>query len=306
MKSTFSHIGLAQLCGWFGITRQAYYKFHRQAIKCTGQEELVLKQVKEIRRKHPRIGTRKLHWMMQAFLDEHKIKLGRDGLFNLLSSNLLLVRRRKRRIHTTQSFHWLRKYPNLVKDLQATAPNQIWVSDITYWKTGTATLYISLITDAYSHRIVGYHVAANLDAQGSIEALKMALSTLGKNSQIKLTHHSDRGVQYCSGAYVKLLKDHGIHISMTENGDPLENALAERINGIIKDEYLDNYPIHSIQQAKMCLTTSIAHYNMERPHMSIGMLTPQEVHHATTDLNIKRLWRNYYKKPPTFVNTYQD
>jgi transposase InsO family protein len=307
MKSAFSRVGLAQLCGWFGITRQAYYKYHRQAVNVTSQEELVVKQVKEIRKKHPRIGARKLHWMLQPFFQENQIKLGRDGLFDLLSGHHLLVRRRKRKVHTTQSFHWLRKYPNLIKEIQPYTPNQIWVSDITYWKINTgAHLYISLITDMYSHRIVGYNVAATLDAQGCIDALKMALSALGNSNQNRLIHHSDRGVQYCSGEYVKLLKNSGIRISMTENSEPIENSVAERVNGIIKDEYLENYQVETLQEAMILLTTSIARYNLERPHLSIGMLTPNEVHVSTEPISTKRLWRNYYRKPPTFVNTYQD
>jgi transposase InsO family protein len=149
-------------------------------------------------------------------------------------------------------------------------------------------------------------VAATLDAQGFIDALKMALSALGNSNQNRLIHHSDRGVQYCSGEYVKLLKNSGIRISMTENSEPIENSVAERVNGIIKDEYLENYQVETLQEAMILLTTSIARYNLERPHLSIGMLTPNEVHVSTEPISTKRLWRNYYRKPPTFVDTYQD
>jgi len=307
MKSNFSHIGLAKLCGWFGITRQAYYQNNWEGVSTTLEEELIIQQVKSIRKNHRRIGTRKLFEMIHPFLLEHSIKMGRDALFTLLSANHLLVRKRKRRIQTTNSYHWLRKYPNLIRDFVSTAPNQLWVSDITYWKINTGEhLYISFITDAYSHRIVGYHVAETLETIESIQALQMALSALGAESHLNLTHHSDRGIQYCSGAYVKLLQDKGIKISMTENGDPLENAVAERINGIIKDEYLETYDIDNIKDAKQLLKAVVDLYNTERPHMSIGNLTPNHIHHSKTIIKTEKLWKNYYRKTPTIVNKLQD
>ena len=307
MKSNFAHIGLAKLCGWFGITRQAYYQNNWEGVSTTLEEDLVIQQVKYIRKNHRRIGTRKLFEMMQPFLLEHSIKMGRDALFTLLSANHLLVRKRKRKIQTTNSYHWLRKYPNLIREFVPTAPNQLWVSDITYWKINTGEhLYISLITDAYSHRIVGFHVAETLETIESIQALQMALSALGAESHLQLTHHSDRGIQYCSAAYVKLLKDNNIKISMTENGDPLENAVAERINGIIKDEYLETYDIDNIKDAKGLLKAVVDLYNTERPHMSIGNLTPNQIHHSKTTIKTEKLWKNYYRKQTTFVNQLQD
>lgn len=307
MKSNFSHIGLAKLCGWFGITRQAYYQNNWEGVSTTLEEELIIQQVKSIRKNHRRIGTRKLFEMMQPFLLEHSIKMGRDALFTLLSANHLLVRKRKRRIQTTNSYHWLRKYPNLIRNFVPTAPNQLWVSDITYWKINTAEyLYISFITDAYSHQIVGYHVAETLETIESIQALQMALSALGAESHLQLTHHSDRGIQYCSAAYVKLLQDNSIKISMTENGDPLENAVAERINGIIKDEYLETYDIDNIKDAKQLLKDVVGLYNNVRPHMSIGNLTPNHIHHSKTIIKTEKLWKNYYRKTPTIVNQLQD
>ncbi len=307
MKTNFSHIGLAKLCGWFGISRQAYYQNNWEGISTTIEEDLIIQQVKNIRKNHRRIGTRKLFEMIQPFLIEHSIKMGRDALFTLLSANHLLIRKRKRRIQTTNSYHWLRKYPNLIRDFVPAAPNQLWVSDITYWKINTGEhLYISFITDAYSHQIVGYHVAETLETIESIQALQMALSALGAESHLQLTHHSDRGIQYCSGAYVKLLQDNGIKISMTENGDPLENAMAERINGIIKDEYLETYDIDNIKDAKGLLKAVVDLYNTERPHMSIGNLTPNHIHHSKTTIKTEKLWKNYYRKTPTIVNQLQD
>jgi transposase InsO family protein len=305
MKSNYAHIGLAKLCGWFGVTRQAYYQNNWNGISTTLEEDLVLRRVKEIRENHPRMGTRKLHDLLQSFLLEHQIKMGRDALFTMLSQNSLLVRKRKRRIQTTNSHHWYRKYPNLIRELVPTAPDQLWVSDITYWKINSGEhLYISFITDAYSHRIVGYQVAQTMEAIESIKALQMALSTLKEVDNINLVHHSDRGIQYCSNAYVKLLQDYNIQISMTENGDPLENAIAERVNGIIKEEYLDAYSIDNIADAKELLAAVVDLYNSERPHMSISNFTPNQVHHSKT--KTERLWKNYYRKQITFVNQLQD
>lgn len=307
MKHNFSHIALAKLCGWFGITRQAYYQNNWEGISTTIEEELVIQQVKEIRKNHRRMGARKLYEMLQPFILNHQIKIGRDALFNMLAANHLLIRKRKRRIQTTNSYHWLRKYPNHIRDFIPTAPNQLWVSDITYWKINTgAHLYISFITDAYSHKIVGYQVAETMEAVESIHALQMALSALRAERHLNLIHHSDRGIQYCSHAYVQLLQDYNIKISMTENGDPLENALAERVNGIIKEEYLETYAIDNIKDAKELLKAVVDLYNSERPHMSISNFTPNHIHHSKTKIKTERLWKNYYKKTTTIVNPIQD
>jgi len=302
MKSNFSHIGLAKLCGWFGLTRQAYYQNVWSRVDISIEEDILLKEVSSIRENHKRMGTRKLYEKLQPFLLEHKIKMGRDGLFDLLSSNYMLVRKRKRRIQTTQSHHWLRKYTNLIHGFTPTAPNQLWVSDITYWKINGSNVYISFITDAFSRKIVGHHVAQTLETVETIQALKMALSGFFEEpeSHLKLIHHSDRGVQYCSHDYVKLLEDNFIQISMTENGDPLENAIAERLNGILKDEYLNDSPVVTLNEAIMTLNHAVVLYNEDRPHMSIGNHYPSLVHKQS--LKSERLWKNYYKKNPIIVN----
>ena len=306
MKSNFPHIGLAKLCGWFGITRKAYYQNGWKGFDQSIEEDIVIKEVHSIRKNHRRMGTRKLYEKLHPFMLEHQIKMGRDALFDLLSSNDLLVRKRKRRIQTTQSFHWLRKYPNLIRDFTPVRPNQLWVSDITYWKIDSGHVYISFITDAYSHKVVGYHVAETLEAVESLQALKMALSGLfmEPDGHFQLIHHSDRGVQYCCHEYVTLLKKNNIQISMTENGDPLENAIAERLNGILKDEYLSDIPVRSIEDAREVLSTAVNLYNEDRPHMSIGYQYPSMVHER--NLETERLWKNYYKKNPIIVNQYQD
>jgi len=173
MKSNFKHIGLAKLCGWFGMSRQAYYQYNWESISTTIEEEMILKKVKSIRQDHRRMGARKPYEMLQPFMLEQHIKIGRDGLFDLLSSNHLLVRKRKRKIQTTNSYHRLRKYPNLIREMNPTAINQLWVSDITYWKLKQGHLYISFITDVYSHKIIGYHVGKTMETNKSIHAFEM-------------------------------------------------------------------------------------------------------------------------------------
>lgn len=296
MKTNFSHIGLAKLCGWLGVTRQAYYQNSWKAIDVSIEENLILSEVKKIRKTHGRMGTRKLYSKLETFLLEHQIKMGRDALFDMLSANHMLVRKRKRKVQTTQSYHWLRKYPNLIKGFIPTSSNQLWVSDITYWQIESGYVYISFITDAYSHKIVGFHVADTLESVETIQALKMALSSLSPDIQYHLIHHSDRGVQYCHHKYVNLLQDNDIKISMTENGDPLENAVAERLNGIIKDEYLQDYTAKTIKEAKQILSFVVKLYNEERPHNSISNNVPDAVH-EDKNLKAERLWKNYYKKP---------
>jgi putative transposase len=259
--------------------------------------------VLRIRKSHQKMGVRKLYTLMEPFMLDHQIKIGRDALFDLLAANNLLIKRRKRKVYTTNSSHWLRKYPNLIRNFVPTKANQLWVSDITYWKIETGFLYISLITDAFSHKIVGYQVAETLEAIASIEALKMALGAL-KEPLIYLIHHSDRGIQYCSSEYVKLLQDYGIPISMTENGDPLENAIAERINGIIKEEYLNCYQVNNLSEAEELLNQVVQLYNEERPHMSIGNIVPSQIH--LTNQKTDKLWTNYYQQNGTIVNQLQD
>jgi len=293
MKERKPNLGLSKICRLFGVTRQAYYQsFYRDEF-VEIEQELVIKEVISIRENHPRIGTRKLYIMMEQFMLDHQIKIGRDALFDLLSLHHLLIRKRRRKIITTQSNHWMKKYPNLIKDFVPFAPNQLWVSDITYWKTKVGPFYISFITDVHSHKIVGYNLAETMEAIESLKALEMAICT---NKDIKnLIHHSDRGSQYCSFKYVNLLQDYNIQISMTETGDPLDNAVAERVNGILKNEYLECYSVNSIEEAKELLDSVVKLYNVERPHMSIGNLTPEKVHLGELQPG-ERKWKNYYIK----------
>jgi transposase InsO family protein len=246
--------------------------------------------VHNIRKEHPRMGTRKLYHLIKPDLDKSKIKMGRDALFDLVSENNLQVIKRKRKHVTTNSNHVFKRYPNLIRDIDPDGPNQIWVSDITYIKTlQQEFLYLFLITDAYSKKVLGYRLAKTLDSLHAVNALQDAIENASQPVS-GLIHHSDRGIQYCSKEYISLLKENNISISMTENGDPLENAIAERVNGILKDEYLNQYPCLT----KLQLEKSIKKYNNIRPHLSCDMLTP-EVAHLTSG-RLKKRWKNYYKK----------
>jgi putative transposase len=299
MKDRYQSIGLTRICCLLGITRQAYYQHGWREQVQSIEQELVLQEVLNIRTRHRRMGGRKLYELLEPFMLEHQIKMGRDALFDLLSANQLLVKRKRRSVRTTQSHHWLFKHPNLILGFVPTGPNQIWVSDITYLRIPKGFLYVSLITDAYSHKLVGGHMSETLEGVETIQALQMALKLPRAPSEKQLIHHSDRGSQYCSADYVKLLQDNNIAISMTQSGDPLENAIAERINGILKGEYLDLYHITNIIQGKEWLQKAIDLYNIERPHMSNGMLTPENVH--VNNIKTENLWKR--KKPGKVIPT---
>lgn len=278
----------------FGKSRQAWYKRQKTIYKQAVEEHVILEMVRTVRKEMPRLGGRKL---AKKLRDNH-FKIGRDALFDLLRREGLLVRRRRTRIKTTQSHHWFRRYGNLIKTMSLTGPNQLWVSDITYVQTVEGHLYLFLITDAYSKKIVGYCLADNLKAENAVQALRMALKPLRGRTK-DLVHHSDRGVQYCCEEYVKLLKHYEIRISMTEHGDPLENAIAERVNGILKDEWLYEIDPIDTQKAKSYIPQIINIYNTKRPHLSIEMLTPDQAHQKEGKLDKK--WKNYYPKRRTHV-----
>lgn len=275
-----------------GYSRQAYYQQKKQSEKESLQHDLLINEVLKIRKIQKRLGGRKLFHKLERFIQEHHISIGRDAFFDLLSERKLLVRKRKRRKPiTTFSDHWMRKYPNLIEGFYPTAPNQLWVSDITFIVLVNCFAYLSLITDAYSRKIVGFYLSIDLSAEGCVKALNMALN----NNPVlgKLIHHSDRGSQYCCSDYVKILNDIYIKISMTQNGDPKENAIAERVNGILKDELLDKVYL-DYKQAIVGVSVAISTYNHQRPHGSIDYLTPFEAHFRSGEL--KRRWKNYYSK----------
>jgi transposase InsO family protein len=285
-----------ELCLLLGYSTQAYYKFHRVKEKKYLEYDLLLHQVNLLRVHQRKIGTRKMYGLLQPFMQQHHFNIGRDAFFDLLRDNDLLVRRRRRRTPiTTFSNHPFKKYPNLIKDFEPTAPNQLWVSDITYIHLKDDFAYLSLITDAYSRKIVGFCLHHDLSAKGTIKALQMALKSIPKRnkSDNRLVHHSDRGLQYGCNDYVKILNDNHIRISMTQTGDPLENAIAERVNGILKDELLEE--VHNdFETALNNIAIAISTYNHLRPHSSIVMLTPFIAHQLNRPL--KRTWKNYYKR----------
>jgi transposase InsO family protein len=255
------------------------------------EQEILLQEVLAIRTKQKRLGGRRLLIKLNEFMQSHAINMGRDAFFDLLSYNGLLIKSRNRKKPvTTNSYHRFKKYKNLISQYIPTAPNSLWVCDITYITLNGLFAYLSLITDAYSRKIVGFYLSKTLEAAGSIKALQMAIK--GCDDVTKLIHHSDRGVQYCSNDYVKILQKNNIKISMTENGDPLENAIAERVNGILKDELLDDI-FSSYQLAQDGVAVAVSIYNYERPHSSIEFLTPAEAHQKTGKL--ERKWKNYYQ-----------
>ena len=256
--------------------------------------------VSDIRKQHPQMGVRKIFHLITENIKAQQIKMGRDALFDLMdSANMLIRKRRRKNPVTTNSNHWYRKYRNLIKGFVPENPNQLWVSDITYVKTAQGFVYLFLITDAYSKKIMGYSLSRSLESSNAVNCLKDALK---KNSKpiLGLIHHSDRGIQYCSKEYVNLLQEYSIMISMTENGDPRENPIAERVNGIIKNEYLAAILKNNKTLTLKELDEAIAKYNNQRPHLSCDMLTPAIAHYRSGKL--KRKWKNYYRKTVNLVD----
>ncbi|KAA6316914.1 hypothetical protein EZS27_032848 [termite gut metagenome] len=239
------------------------------------------------------MGAKKLLIYLQAKFQAMNIHIGRDAFIELLYRNFMLVRRMRNKRKTTFSNHWMHKYPNLIKNYHPMSSNQLWVSDITYIETSQGFAYLCLITDAYSRKIVGWNLSPTLRSNNACEALQMALKTLPEN-HTGLIHHSDRGVQYCCSPYVRILDKHTIRISMTESGDPLENAIAERINGILKTEWIYNRNFKSWQEAELYVKQIIDLYNNQRPHQSIDYMVPSFVHQ--TNLPTERKWKNYYQE----------
>ena len=259
----------------FGINRQIYYRSTKRSRTSKNKAEQVVELVENIRMKMPKIGGRKLYFMLNEPLKT--LKIGRDKFFNILKANHLLITPKRSYHITTNSHHRFRKHKNLVLDYQITKPNQVWVADITYIGNRKNPSYLSLITDAYSKKIVGHHVAENLTTEGSLLALKKAINTT-ELKELSLIHHSDRGLQYCSDEYQKNLEKNNIKCSMTQNSDPYENAVAERINGILKQEFnIDKFDVETKIKRKI-VEESIEIYNELRPHFSNHYLTPNQMH----------------------------
>ena len=262
-------------CHLFGINRQVYYrKIRTRASKQTKASQVVA-MIIGIRKSMPRIGTRKLYYLLSDKLQS--MKIGRDQFFDILRANHLLIHPKRSYHVTTNSHHRFRKHQNIIADLHINRPDQVWVSDITYIGKREKPCYLSLVTDAYSKKIMGYYVADNMNAESSLMALKMAVRNR-KDKQLPLIHHSDRGLQYCADDYQILLRKNNIRCSMTQQSDPYENAVAERVNGILKQEFMVDTYHQQLDIMKQIVKESITTYNDQRPHYSNYMLTPAQMH----------------------------
>lgn len=288
-------------CALFGKTRQGYDKVHKVQAERIRRESMVLKAVNEIRSMDPGIGGYKLWLMVRDMFDKDWVP-GRDSFYKILRQNDLVLPKPKPRT-TTDSNHRYHKYKNLIKGFLPTGPNQLWVSDITYVDLEGDCCYLHLVTDAYSHKIVGWCLAESLAAIFTMVALEMAIKQTGKDDLSGLIHHSDRGTQYCCNAYVELLCSHNITISMTEDYKPTDNGIAERVNGIIKTELIYRIKrFKDIKEAKAKIKAFIEFYNERRPHMSIGYKTPSEVHNMGGTQ--KRCWKK--KEYPSKIHTFAE
>ncbi len=271
-------MSLSRCCRLFGISRQAIYQARNRIDNRTKELSKIKPFVQALRMQMPRIGTRKLYYLLKDDFVSLNIKIGRDAFFDYLRSQHLLIKPKKNYTKTTNSKHWLHKYPNLLKKGKVKRSEQVFVSDITYIKTRERTHYLSLVTDAYSRKIMGYKLSDDMSAENVVQALRMAVKK--RKTEKPLIHHSDRGLQYCSSIYQNELNYNAITPSMTDGYDCYQNALAERINGILKQEFL----IHTCNtgsELETLIKQSIDTYNDKRPHLSLNMKTPNFIHEKT-------------------------
>lgn len=271
-------MSMATFCDIAGMSRQNFYKGRHTRKQLAIDEEFILGLVRQQRCRHPFIGVRKLHYMLGDEFFFAGVKLGRDRFFRLLSRNGLLVKRRRRTVRTTYSGHGLRVYGNVLRETVLTGSCQAVASDITYIRTEEGFMYLALVMDCYSRAIVGYDCSDSLELHGAMRALSRALNNVGNAKG--LIHHSDRGIQYCSGAYIRKLKSHGVVISMTEEDHCYENSQAERLNGILKYEYGLGGRFRTKCDAKRAVVEAVELYNSWRPHQSLGYRCPMDVHAA--------------------------
>ena len=267
---------ISGLCRLAGISRQGYYKLRKERERQQVAQDLVIELVRSKRAQHPRMGAKKLHLELKEPLEQIGIELGRDRFGQILKEAGLLVERKKNSVRTTFSNHTLPVYRNLLYELEPTASDQVWVSDITYIHTDEGFMYLALVTDLYSRKIVGWHLGETLEALECLKALQMAIEQLPAHRWP--IHHSDRGSQYCCFLYVEALEKRGLSISMTEDNHCYENCYAERINGILKDEYNLDLSFRTKKQAQLAVAQSVDLYNNHRPHGSIGMQKPSQFH----------------------------
>ena len=286
------------MCRQFGNTRQAYYAMEKRIEEVDSQEEQVLAMVRKVRSDLPRVGVRKLYILITFNLLTVKIKMGRDALFNLLRREGMLIRSKKRSTKTTDSRGSSREFPDLTIGFTPTSAGQVWVSDITYIPVKEGFIYLFLTTDAYSRKIVGYCLSDNMKAENAVTALSMAQQQYKAVDGVGLIHHSDRGKQYDSALFKKAFgldennTSEKVFLSMTQNSDPRENALAERVNGILKEEWFCEMKFVDLKQATGLVAGVIEIYNTKRPHSSCDMNTPEQAHLMTGEL--KKHWKNYY------------
>lgn len=268
-------MSLSRCCGLFGICRQSIYQSEERSRKRLDRLKDVRQMVQEVRKDMPRLGTRKLYYLLKDEFRAKGLKLGRDAFFDHLRSEHLLIRPKKNYTKTTDSKHWLKKHPNLLAGMTVSRPEEVFVSDITYVKSRERTHYLALVTDAYSRKIMGYHLSDNLSAENMVEALKMAVSN--RVNDKPLIHHSDRGLQYAAAVYQKELRRNNITPSMTDGYDCYQNALAERMNGILKQEFLVE-TCSTGEELETLVKESVDTYNRLRPHSSLAMNTPDLIH----------------------------
>lgn len=260
------------------MSRQNFYKIRRQRKRRRVDEGLIKVLVNRERALQPRLGGLKLHSVLREELEQHGVSLGRDRFFEVLRNQGLLLEPLPKAPRTTNSYHSLPVFRNLIKEVEVRGPNQVWVSDITYIRAADEFVYLSMVTDLYSHRVVGYHVGLSLEAQETLQALDMALDQLPAG--VTPIHHSDRGCQYCSHEYVQRLQARGLSISMTEEHHCAENAVAERVNGILKQEYYLGCDFRTVEEAIKAIEQAIYLYNNRRPHRSLNLQTPAMIHSA--------------------------
>lgn len=276
----------------FGVNRQVYYRRIQAVKRRKSRAVLVIELVESIRLQMPKIGTRKLYFMLENELKQ--LNVGRDMLFRILKANHMLIQPKRRYHITTNSHHRFRKHKNLIENVVPERPEQIWVSDITYVGNRENPMYLALVTDAYSKQIMGHDLSNSLDVSGSLRALKMAVKKRKYKNNI-VTHHSDRGLQYCSNEYQDLLKKYNLNCSMTESYDPYANAVAERVNGILKSEFIGRKNNCSLQTMEQLINDSVKIYNEKRPHFSCFYKTPKQMH-IQNEVKIKTYKKKYPSK----------
>jgi len=266
-----------EVCKELGVTRQGHHKALAAEPPKALEAEMVVQLVAERRRIQPRLGGLKLHRLIQPDLCAMGMKLGRDRFFDVLRQEDLLVERKRSRTRTTDSFHRFRVWPNLLPGLEVERPDQAWVADITYLRLRGGFAYLFLLTDVWSRKIVGWALGETLETRWGLDALAMALAGAhAPEDGARRIHHSDRGAQYCGADYVNGLRREGIEISMAEAGNPYENAIAERVNGILKDEFLLDRTMEDLETARRAARQAVHAYNNLRPHRSIGLAIPAE------------------------------